>query len=325
MPAADEKYRRLPGRRRGLVSGASLWMGSDHLLLVKSAWFREEYKRFYLRDIQAIVVAPCARFYVSTPLLIFVVVWLFSGLFMAAWPDSVARGWGIGLAAMLLAWLAVSIAGGCRCRLYTAVSKDDLPSIFRTWTARRFLRHVEQRIAQVQGTVDASWTEAERTSAGPTVAAMAPPEPPRRAAPRSHTLASDLFVLSLVVSSIVGLATVHSPDVVWNRVNTGLNLAQLAGAVVVLVQHSRGILGRGMQRVAVASMLLTGVTFYVQSFTFAFINGARMGAGYGPMNPMRPFVVAHQVTYALELLLGFISAVITLRGTYQDEPDIIKD
>ena len=47
MAAVEEKYRRLPGRRRGVISGASLWMGSDHILLVRSAWFREEYKRFY--------------------------------------------------------------------------------------------------------------------------------------------------------------------------------------------------------------------------------------------------------------------------------------
>ena len=37
--------------------GSSVWLGPDHLLLVESLRFREEYKRFYLRDIQAIAVA----------------------------------------------------------------------------------------------------------------------------------------------------------------------------------------------------------------------------------------------------------------------------
>jgi hypothetical protein len=80
-----------------------------------------------------------------------------------------------------------------------------------------------------------------------------------------------------------------------------------------------------MQRVAVASLLLTGVTFYVQTFSFAFVNGVRMGAGLGQAPTVLPFVVAHQVTYGLDLLLGFIGAIITLRGTYRDEPDMIKD
>src|ERR1700739_1251482 len=93
MAPAEEKYRRLPGRRRGVINGASLWMGSDHILLVKTAWFREEYKRFYLRDIQAIVVAPGPRFYFSMPMLLVALLWLFSGFFMGAWPQAVATGW----------------------------------------------------------------------------------------------------------------------------------------------------------------------------------------------------------------------------------------
>ncbi len=128
-----------------------------------------------------------------------------------------------------------------------------------------------------------------------------------------------------MVTSAVGLATVDSADVFWNRVNTVLTVVQLAAAVVVLVQYSRGGIGKAMQRVAVVSMLLTGVTFYVQTFTFAFINGARIGSGLRPMAQMGPYVVAHQVTYGLNMLLGLVSAVITLRGAYSDEPDIIKD
>ena len=58
--------RKLPGRRRGFLFGSSVWMGPDHLLLVKSARFREDYKRFYFRDIQAIVTAGAPRFHLST-------------------------------------------------------------------------------------------------------------------------------------------------------------------------------------------------------------------------------------------------------------------
>ena len=85
-------------------------MGSDHILLVKSAWFREEYKRFYLRDIQAIVVAPSARFYVSTPMLVFALLWLLPGLAIAFWPSAIAIVWGVGTTAMAATWLAISIA-----------------------------------------------------------------------------------------------------------------------------------------------------------------------------------------------------------------------
>jgi hypothetical protein len=317
MAPAEEKYRRLPGRRRGVGSSASLWMGSDHILLVKSAWFREEYKRFYLRDIQAIVVAPGARFYVSRLMLFLALAWLLPAVSIAFWQDTVKQAWGIGGLAMGAAWLAVSMTASCRCRLYTAVSKDDLPSLYRTWTARRFLRQVQPWIEQVQGVVDAGWAEAERSNAGPVAAAMAPVEPRPRTAARAHTLAADLFVLSLFVSSVVGLVTLRSTYMVWFRVNTGLTLAQLAGAVAVLVQYSRGSLGRAMQRVAIAALVLIGVTFYVQTFTYSFVSntGAFLVKG-GNFDLPRPVMVVHQATDALGLLLGFIGAAIILRGSY---------
>jgi hypothetical protein len=60
-------YRRLPGRtpwfRFGGVSAptASLWLGPDHVLKVERSASRETYKRFYYRDIQAIVVEGSSR------------------------------------------------------------------------------------------------------------------------------------------------------------------------------------------------------------------------------------------------------------------------
>src|SRR5580692_5234709 len=210
MAAAEEKYRRLPGHRHGLISGSSLWMGSDHILLVKSAWFREEYKRFYLRDIQAILVAPCARFFISLPVVFMALAGLFAITFLRS--PATAR-WGVGLAVVGAAWVAVSAGWSCRCRLYTAVSKDDLPSLYRTWTARRFLRQVQPRIHEVQGIQEvygpgsAGWAEAESRHAGSAAAATAPVEPRPRNIVYGHTLLSDLFLLSLAASAIVGLAT----------------------------------------------------------------------------------------------------------------------
>src|SRR5262245_8463053 len=137
-----ERYRKLPGSRRGILHGASVWIGSGHLLAVRSSRFREEYKRFYLRDIQAIAVARKPRFHISTrsiaiatalacayPLLRLRVEWASS----AFWTIAVL---------LIAAWVVVSVAYSCTCRIYTAVSRDNLPGIYRTWTARRFLAAV---------------------------------------------------------------------------------------------------------------------------------------------------------------------------------------
>jgi hypothetical protein len=44
MSAARERYQKLPGRLRGVVHGAGVWLGSDHLLSVRSMRVREDYK-----------------------------------------------------------------------------------------------------------------------------------------------------------------------------------------------------------------------------------------------------------------------------------------
>src|SRR5438046_7646001 len=55
MPRGAKVYWRLPGRGAGLLSYSRLWLGPCHLLLARMAFFSEEYKRFYFRDIQAVV------------------------------------------------------------------------------------------------------------------------------------------------------------------------------------------------------------------------------------------------------------------------------
>jgi hypothetical protein len=155
----SDRYRRLPGRRRGILRGASVWIGDDHLLSVKSYRFREEYKRFHWREVQAIIVAKAPRFHISTRSLLVGALWLF--VYLSASVNARFKFLTPALytvAAVLVAgWLLISAAFSCRCRILTAVSQDELPSIYRTWTARRFLRKVEPGIADVQGRVEGNW------------------------------------------------------------------------------------------------------------------------------------------------------------------------
>src|ERR1700693_2416117 len=49
-------YRRLTGRKRTFIGYSQLWLGPNHILLLKSTRFTEEYQRFAFYDIQALVV-----------------------------------------------------------------------------------------------------------------------------------------------------------------------------------------------------------------------------------------------------------------------------
>jgi hypothetical protein len=143
---------------------------------------------------------------------------------------------------------------------------------------------------------------------------------------RRHTLASDLFVLTLFVASLVDSTTIHSRSTFWFRVNTGLTLAQLAGATAVLIQYHRGALLRGLQKLAIATLVLTGVVFYVQSFSFSMANGGKTFDVKGrAIQLLPPVIVVRQVGDAVEVLLGLIGAAIILRSSYRNGADIIKN
>ena len=135
MAAEKLKYKRLTGRKRGILHGASLWLGEDHLLAVNGWRFGEEYKRYYYRDIQAIVITKARRFMVPVPWLVgATVVGLYTLIFGFASAARNAVAFEVFLAALLalLLYLFIeSLFRSCRCRIQTAVSLDDLPSLYR--------------------------------------------------------------------------------------------------------------------------------------------------------------------------------------------------
>ncbi len=147
------RYRKLPGHRRGFVRGSSAWLGPDYLLAVNAMRFREEYKRYYFRDIQAIIVARRPRFHLSTRAAPIGFLWLIAFFISYRSPQVPAL---VGAAGIMLVgmWLYISTACSCTFRIYTAVSGDPLPSVYRTWVARQFLRAIEPQISAAQGTLE---------------------------------------------------------------------------------------------------------------------------------------------------------------------------
>ncbi|MDB6021130.1 MAG: hypothetical protein JWQ04_987 [Pedosphaera sp.] len=159
MAAKQKEYRRLPpffGRRRGVglisVSTTScwLWLGKDHLLCIDRVWFKEDYKRFYFRDIQAIVIRKTENGRIAnivfgalaTPPLIAALVT--SGGWQVAWFIVT----GFFLALMLINFLYGPTSA---CHLRTAVQTEELPSLKRLRRARKVLARLRPLIAAAQG------------------------------------------------------------------------------------------------------------------------------------------------------------------------------
>ncbi len=338
MPDAIH-YRRLPGRRRGWFVGSSVWMAADHLLLVRSLRFREEYKRYQFGDIQAIVMAKAPRFHISTRALMIAVLWfaayLVAKMFAIRGPiaaldprfDWTVPLWLIAFG-LVVAWVAVSGLFSCRCRVYTAVSRDELPSLYRVWTAEKFLRQVKPLIEQAQGAIQGEWVQAvENRYIGPAESVPPPPMPGMAGGPpqrRARSWASDALIGSLFADALLNAFNPQNAAGWVQAGNSLVTLLELGAAIVVMIQHYRGLLRNGMQRLAIVTVAAMGVFFYVQQFALGIAIGAK-AAAHQPVPLALPVKqLFRHADAAITGLLGLAGlAIMLLSRDQEDRANII--
>jgi len=155
MPAENISYRRLPGTGSSAFEQVKLYQGPDHLLLVASSGYNENYKRFYFRDIQAITVRASARGKVWNA------IWGLLTLSAAAIALQVGGVafvvWSI-IAGIFFILLAVHFAFGptCICQIQTAVQTRPLPSLNRLRRARKVIARLRPIIEGAQEPMSSS-------------------------------------------------------------------------------------------------------------------------------------------------------------------------
>jgi hypothetical protein len=127
----------------------SLWEGPDHLLWVEGAVFQEHYRRFYFKDIEAVVLHQTGRRAVWTFILA-------AGLFLfaaiAAFSDGIA-GFSIFMTVLLAILMVIQwLKGpGCKVHLQTAVQKYRLLNLVRMRKALKVMDRIRASAEGVQG------------------------------------------------------------------------------------------------------------------------------------------------------------------------------
>jgi len=135
--------------RVGSLTGGTKWyLSEDCLLAAKRMMYAVEYRRFYLRDMESIVVWPTRAWLWR---LVLAVV-LFGALSIAFWQwvDSTTGAilGGVGLA-WVLAELALGPTAGCRIR--TTGASVDLPLVARARRAGKVLAKIDAAIRAARG------------------------------------------------------------------------------------------------------------------------------------------------------------------------------
>ena len=116
----------------------TLWSGRDHLLHIATGIFIEEYKRFYYRDIQSLIVHKSNSWIVWNFVLLFLAI--VSALIAYAL-DDIQRMGAVIITILLAMIVCISfIRGpGCVCYIQTDVQKQKLRSISRIRKAQKIL------------------------------------------------------------------------------------------------------------------------------------------------------------------------------------------
>lgn len=152
-------YKRLPGRRLLSPAGKqSLWLGDGHLLSVAQSGYTEQYRRFFLRDITAIVVERTKRWMVWN--IVLGSIGGFLGLLaLAVFFGSGTDG--IGAIVFLMLVVASSILGlvvnlvrgpTCSVRIQTQVQTSEIGAVGRLKAAEKLLAELAPLILAAQPT-----------------------------------------------------------------------------------------------------------------------------------------------------------------------------
>jgi len=191
---ADREYtrltraRRYTGRSFGLISAAtsSLWLGKDHLLVIESNGYSEGYKRFYFKDLQALIIRKTQIWIIRALILAAVaVIFILIAVATRDTPPALYILGGVGVLFALALLYDVLAGPTASCSLRTAVQTEQLPSLNRLRRARKVLNRLRPLIAAAQGSMTAEEVSLRVHAGGTPVQSTAPSAETAGIPPRS--------------------------------------------------------------------------------------------------------------------------------------------
>ena len=135
------------------ISRYSLWLGPDHLLCIETNGYTETYKRFYFRDIQAIITRRTSDRMVGSIILSAVAAGLILIGFLVGETSAIITFGVIAFVTCLIPlWINLLLGPTCTCQIRTAVQTESLP-IRRIGKLRKILKRIQPMIAEAQGQI----------------------------------------------------------------------------------------------------------------------------------------------------------------------------
>lgn len=136
-----KNYKKLPAS----AFRSKIFLGQDHLLCIFQKKYEEGYRRFYFKDIQAIITRRNRLDLLWNTVFVILSI-IFLAISKGLWPLSAFF-----LSLILINWLR---GPTCTCHIQTAVSKEKLPSLNRMKRALKVINQIIPFIEREQGKLE---------------------------------------------------------------------------------------------------------------------------------------------------------------------------
>ncbi|MFZ1983708.1 MAG: hypothetical protein WAU91_04795 [Desulfatitalea sp.] len=312
MARKSATYTKIPGRWLSLFARRMLWQGPDHLLWVENNMMQEHYRRFYYKDIQALIVRRNRRQHLWSS--VWGVLVLLFGAMSLLLPDSA-----LFTATLAIVWgvcLLVNLFKGPCCEVYlqTAVQLERLTTLVRERSACKTADRIKALCEKVQGGFQGR--PMAMTSALPAAASVAPRTP--------HPLAEvgEPFkpLLHWILFSVVGVEGALGGLQLWLKQSwlVVLGLVALAAtmvlAIVALVHWHRQIKGSLLAIVSWLTLVLAAAHGLYAYILFIVASMRHPDLSYNYMAMLNVFLELHLEDQEVILILamGFTAASLAL-------------
>lgn len=292
MATGSKEYVKVPGRglKRGGASlffrtRARLWAGRTHLLLVYNYGYSEEYRRFYYRDIQSIIFSKTSRgrnssifLAVMTAILVAFLLVSFEYLRLPV----VALVFVSFLPAIFLIFLARNLIAGPTCVtvLRTAVSSEELPSLWRVRKAVKAMDLLRPLIEEAQKDLGAAPADAATVEG----AGMAKSPAGQNGVPAftDYDGWAHLVLFGVMIAGGACYAASLLPGLGFTMYPGGLlSLAATFFAIFAVIKQKGSRLEKGLSRTTCVSLTYVFLTYMGLIGFMIFYGIARVISGAG--------------------------------------------
>lgn len=320
------EYKRLARSSRGLGKWHSLWLGDDHLLVVESTGYSEEYTRYYFKDIQAITSCRTISGKVWNGILgVILAICLSSAVFVySADKDPSVLTLLAVFSTPFLAILLWNIFRGptCRCLLRTPVGIGELSALDRVRNVKRTIGRLRPLITQLQGVItQREITElVQAAKATPPVIINVPPTPVARIKDSSYrgSLHLAAFLFLLFDGGISYLQMLHNSKSLVSLAALFSMLFMVLAIMALIKQKDHYVTGfaKSMMWCSIGAMIIG--SFFSYAF-MVFLNMETLKSGAAMQNELFSLYAGIQASDHPSFgifLLGYaiIAAIISIAG-----------